>query len=43
MNIAKCFLKFVPRIQPTPAEIALAQQHIPTIRVRLNLTFSRQS
>ena len=39
MNIANCFLKLIPRIQPTPAEIALAQQHISTIRVRLNSTF----
>lgn len=39
MNIANCFLKLIPRIQPTPAEIALAQQHIATIRVRLNSTF----
>ncbi|TAL05107.1 MAG: nucleotidyltransferase [Verrucomicrobia bacterium] len=39
MNIANCFLKLIPRIQPTAAEIALAQQHISTIRARLNTTF----
>ena len=39
MNIANSFLKLIPRIQPTPAEIALAQQHISTIRIRLNSTF----
>jgi len=39
MNIANCFLKLIPRIQPMPAELALAQQHIATIRVRLNSAF----
>jgi tRNA nucleotidyltransferase (CCA-adding enzyme) len=39
MNVANCFLRLIPRIQPTPAEIALAQQHVATIRARLNSTF----
>src|ERR1039458_1087764 len=40
MNVANCFLKLIPRIQPTLAETALAQQHVATIRARLISTFS---
>src|SRR5438046_7157872 len=39
MNVANCFQKLIARIQPTTAEVELAQQHIATIRSRLNSTF----
>jgi hypothetical protein len=39
VNIANSFGKLVARIQPSQVEVALAQQHIATIRGRLNLAF----
>ena len=39
MNIANSFAKLISRIQPSDAEIALAQQHINTIKTRLNAAF----
>jgi len=39
VNIANSFGKLVARIQPSQAEVAQTQQHVSTIRGRLNLAF----